>query len=180
MSVTSAPPPCDYDFRRLPAYLGMKDDRCLTTGPDSKFIAQQIFNLKGDRAAGLRQSETVFSFEPLAQYSEIERKLDVLLRSAENDDFGPVRPSLSAVQAVRHLLLDIAASGYVIPTPEDVDTDHDGQIRIAWRAGERFLELVTPFEPRDDRYIYHSENATFNIEPVGSSEALKNWLNWMR
>jgi hypothetical protein len=178
MSVTTALPP--YDYKQLPAYLGMKDDCSLTAGPDSKFIAQQIFSLRGARSSAFRQPDPVFSFEPLTQYSEIERKLDGLLRLAENDDFGPVRPSLSAVQVVRHLLLDIAASGYVIPSPEDVDTDHDGQIRVSWRADRRFLELVTPFETEQNQYIYHSENATFNIESMNSSEVLKNWLNWVR
>jgi len=172
MSVTSAAQAFEHDMRQLPAYLGMKDDRSLTTGPDSKFIAQQIFSL--------RQGEMPFSFEPLTQYSEIERKLESLLSAPENDDFGPVRPSLTAVQTARELLLDIAARGYAIRSPEDVDTDHDGQIRIGWRTGTRFLELVVPYEPTENPYIYHSEDVAFNIEPVDSSEALKNWLNWVR
>jgi hypothetical protein len=172
MSVTAAPA-FDHDICQLPAYLGMKDDCYLTAGPDGKFIAQQILSFR-------QRGQPVFSLEPLTQYSDLERKLVSMLNAAENDDFGPVRPSLTAVQGVRELLLEIAASGYVVPSPEDVDTDHDGQIRIAWRKGGRFLELVAPYEPSESRYIYHSEDSTFNIEPIDSSEVLKNWLNWMR
>jgi hypothetical protein len=172
MSLTATAPALDYDVLQPPPYLGMTDDRFLTTGPDSKVLAQIILDI--------RQFQPALSFQPFAQYRDIERKLEGLLRTDESDDFGPLRPSRPAFEATRQLLLDLAVGGFVIPTPEDVDTDHDGQIRIAWRTGGRFLELVAPYESEASRYVYHSDDTTFNIEPVGSSEVLKNWLNWMR
>jgi hypothetical protein len=167
----TANPVLGYDISRLPPYLGVKDDRSLTTGPDSKFIAQMILNVRNPQ--GLPK----FDFAPIVKYGEIERQLDGLLRAEEHDDFGLVRPSLSAVHRVLRLLLRIAASGYVIQSPEDVGTDHDGNVRISWRVGRRFLELVAPFADEENPYIYHSEDSSFNVEPA-NTELLRNWLTW--
>jgi hypothetical protein len=173
MSATLLEP--EYDIREMPAYLGVKADGSLTTGPDSKFIAQQIFSLRSQDPG-----ERVTGFESLERYGEIERRLRELMKAPETDDFGPVRPWQRAFEALRSILFKIAIAGTIIPLPEDVDTDHDGHIRISWRAEERFLELVAPYELSEEPYIYHSQGATYAIDSQVSPDTLKSWLIWVR
>src|ERR1700683_1397765 len=107
MSATGTVMEADHDIRGLPAYLGTKADGYLTTGPDSKYIAQYTLSLRDPH-----EPASLFHYESLVQYGAIEQNLRALMTAPEADHFGLVRPSLTAFTATRKLLFMVAATGY--------------------------------------------------------------------
>jgi hypothetical protein len=112
-------------------------------------------------------------------FSRLRSDIDQLLRAPQEDEFGLVRPSQSAVSEVTKILFPLAQGGVEIPAAADVGTDHDGDIRIVWENGPRFLELVVPYDNAAAGYFYHSEGDHYDLQRDFSLRAVRSRFAWL-
>jgi hypothetical protein len=162
------------NIAKIPNYIGTDESGLVVgTGVDSSRLLSRFVEV-------LRNREHVRdNLDGLNSYSRIETQLRRLLSQPEHDDFGRIRPSREAVRITKKTLFQLAIEGSSIPMPEDVDTDREGAIRIAWTHGERSLELVVPYELTEQPYLYHSQGQKYGIDEDFSSDALSRWLAWL-
>jgi len=157
----------------LPSYLGT------LTGKETNSIKEKIvlFRVKGPLP---EDSISPDSSEALAQFSRITAALTDLLSLPETDELGLVRPARTSIESAQLTLFPLVQAGFVIPTPLDIGTDHDGAIRIVWENGPRSLELVVPYESDASAYFYHSEGDRYDLQRDLSMDATRKLLNWVR
>lgn len=164
----------------IPSYVGLAEDggNELIIGTDLGKVIESIrkaVKQKTSRRAGGQWEEGLESFRV---YGSIQRQLEDLLSAPEIDDFGKVRPAESAVRLAKNRLFKMA-EGRILPIPEDISTDSEGAIRISWRNGGRFLELVFPYETNLRPFIYYSEQTLFDISEDMSDRKLCGWAAWV-
>jgi hypothetical protein len=156
---------------QLPTYAGRLAGGQHTTGPDTNFLFGMLTTIRTE------QEQWVAGFS-YASYRDIQDKLEVLLAEPDSDEFGPLRPSRGAVDFILQRVFELA-KGFVVPSPDDVDSDHDGNIRISWRKDGRFLEVVTPYEPGEPSFVYYSEAEIYGLSPKVDVASLRNFLRWL-
>jgi len=167
-------------LRDIPAYVGsaiQQEDSELTTGVDlGKVIAsvERFWKEKSEEVGGQADED----FESFRTCGHIGRQLEQLLTEPEEDEFGMIRPTGSAVTQAKDRIFRIA-EGRLLPVPEDVGTDREGAIRISWRNRGRFLELVFPYETDLRPYIYYSEGPLFDISEDLAVHQLCGWMRWI-
>jgi hypothetical protein len=161
------------EMDELPSYLGT------LTGKEMNSVKNKIilFRVKGTRPDERMSPETS---ESLGQFSRITAEIENLLDLPVADELGSIRPSSNAVLSAKSTLFPFAQMGFIVPTPLDIGTDHDGAIRIVWENGPRSLELVVPFENDASAYFYYSEGDQYDLQRDLSREATRKLFTWLR
>jgi hypothetical protein len=105
-------------------------------------------------------------------------QLEELRNAEKSDDYGILRPSDSAYDRARDLLIDAAIfaarKGRQIPHG-CVSTDSEGGIRVEWVRSASSVHLAVPATSRRSPYIYHEVGDSYATEPA-SPESLASWL----
>jgi len=112
-------------------------------------------------------------------YSETLRQVHDLSNLPESDAFGRLRPSPDAIQAAGKILVRMLQSGFDVPSPEEVSTDRDGDLRVAWEREGRSLELVCPFEGDRRPYIFYADDLDHDIAYDMGPYRLGRLLAWL-
>jgi hypothetical protein len=159
-----------------PTYVGLTEQG---EGDIGKDVAQVTVRFLKHLSLG-REAGTVEVNSAVANFSRLTSALNSLLATPEEDEFGRVRPSAAAVARARSVIYPLAKGGLDFPDPVDVGTDHDGDIRIVWENGPRFLELVVPYEDASAGYFYYSEGEHYDLQRDFGLRALRNRFAWLR
>ncbi len=132
-----------------------------------------------DFLTGRVRSLTPETRETLAKFSKITDALRHLLEAPESDEFGPVRPTSQSIEITKQTLFPLVQQGFRLPEAIDIGTDHDGDLRIVWENGPRFLELVVPYEHDAAPYFYYSYGDQYNLQRDLTLPALRERFNWL-
>ena len=164
----SGPPVID----ARPAYVEYRRDAALI----AQLFGSYIRTIQAQSAETPIMPQT---FAALAGFSGIEREIRQLLQSEEADEFGPVRPTDDSVKFARKTLFQLVQAGFEIPPLRDAGTDHDGDLRLEWEHGPRFLELVVPRENHTAAYFYYSQGDHYGLQRDLTSGAVCERFNWL-
>lgn len=110
--------------------------------------------------------------------ADLFSKINQLAFAPDEDLYGLVRPSQHAFKWCFSLLAGVVQRTGTIHTPSDVSADRNADIRISWRVGARFAELVCPSDEIEDPYIYHSSEKEFDVAEKVTAEQLSHWIRW--
>jgi hypothetical protein len=157
---------------RVPSYLGTH-----TESGDLSEVSEEVLKARWYKN-NPRAAASVDTLASFLSYGRIASQLDQLMSATEEDEFGKVRPSTVATAGAKSLLFHLAERQKIIE-PEDVSTDRDGGLRISWRKGARFLELILPYETDLQPYIYFSEKADFGVHHDIKTDQLRGWMSWV-
>jgi len=160
-------------------YMGKTIDGQPAVGEKAQILANKVESIAVSRTLLSEPSPEMETEASLGTYSKLEAELRRLLKLPGQDEFGPRRPSESSVFKVRSLFFSFARTRARFPSPTDIDTDHDGSIRISWENGDRFLELITPQTDNDPSYIYFSVGEEYGIARDVSPKSLLERLDWL-
>lgn len=161
----------------LPSYLGRTPTGERATGKDTDLLAHKLIAYK-DQATPRR---AVDEDSPILKpFSRLAATLTSMAQGPPEDVFGRVAPSRKSVDSAIGMMFPLVQYGYQIPEPIDVDTDHDGGIRIVWENNTRFLELVVPYESNAAAYLYHSEGDNFSLDRDLKPQTLRKRFDWLR
>ena len=113
--------------------------------------------------------------------SSLLKQLAALRVCDETDDYGVLRASEYAYNAVCQLLIDatITAAAERREIPDGyVSTDSEGGVRIEWVRPQSSVRLVIPAAPTRQSYLYHEVGNAYATE-YPTAEALAYWLRAM-
>ncbi len=117
----------------------------------------------------------------VANFSLLTGSMRKLRELAESDDFGALRASPRSIKLATQILFPLIERGLPFPAAVDVSTDHDGELRIVWENGPRFLELVVPREVDEAPYFYYSQGKEYDLQrdmALGPVLARFQWLGF--
>jgi hypothetical protein len=104
--------------------------------------------------------------------------VDDLVAEAEEDEFGPARPTEFARGFAVNLLRRAASLLSSFPAGSAC-TDVDAGIRITWREGARQVRLVLAPSPDGRSYAYMQDSRRHQITDVVTYDSVAGLLWWL-
>lgn len=141
-----------------------------------------------DASSATRNDVTIFHPAPLERVSRIPdngaglqrtlRSVEDLMSEAEEDEYGPARPTEFAHRFAISLLRRAASLLSSFPAGSAC-TDVDAGIRITWREGERQVRLVLAPAPDGRSYVYMQDAQHPQITGVVTYDSVAGVLCWL-